>query len=57
MSFDRKSIESLAAEYAAPWNTGFPRNVAAYFAEKGEIVINRGGASSCVFEISRYQWP
>lgn len=42
MSLDRKSIESLATEYTAAWNTGSPQNVAAYFAENGEIVINRG---------------
>ncbi len=42
MSLDRKCIESLAAEYTAAWNTGSPQNVAAYFAENGEIVINRG---------------
>ncbi|MDP8984804.1 MAG: nuclear transport factor 2 family protein [Pseudomonadota bacterium] len=43
MSLARKSIERLAAAYTAAWNTGSPQNVAAYFAENGEIVINRGG--------------
>ena len=42
MSFDRKDIESLAAAYTSAWNTGSPQSVAAYFAESGEIVINRG---------------
>ena len=42
MSLDRKSIESLAAGYTAAWNTGSAQNVAEYFAENGEIVINRG---------------
>jgi uncharacterized protein (TIGR02246 family) len=42
MSFDRKGIESLAAAYTSAWNTGAPQSVAAYFAEDGEIVINRG---------------
>ena len=42
MLLDRKSIENLTAGYTAAWNTGSPQNVAAYFAENGEIVINRG---------------
>ncbi len=42
MSFDRKTIENLAAAYTSAWNTGSPQNVAAYFAEDGEIIINRG---------------
>ncbi len=42
MSFDRKDIEILAAAYTSAWNTGSPQSVAAYFAENGEIVINRG---------------
>jgi hypothetical protein len=45
-SLDRKSIESLAAEYTTAWNTGSPQNVAAYFAENGEIVINRDAPST-----------
>jgi uncharacterized protein (TIGR02246 family) len=42
MSFDRKAIERLAEAYTSAWNTGSPQSVAAYFAENGEIVINRG---------------
>ncbi len=42
MSFERKSIEGLAAAYTSAWNTGSAESVAAYFAENGEIVINRG---------------
>ncbi len=42
MSFDHKAIERLAEAYTSAWNTGSPQNVAGYFAENGEIVINRG---------------
>ncbi|MBS0365333.1 MAG: nuclear transport factor 2 family protein [Proteobacteria bacterium] len=42
MSFDGKNIAGFAAAYTSAWNTGSPQNVAAYFAEDGEIVINRG---------------
>jgi uncharacterized protein (TIGR02246 family) len=42
MSFDPKDIEKLADAYTAAWNTGSPQSVAGYFAEDGEIVINRG---------------
>jgi len=42
ISFERKSIESLAAAYTTAWNTGSSESVAAYYAENGEIVINRG---------------
>jgi len=42
MSFDPKDIEKLAEAYTAAWNAGSPQSVAGYFAEDGEIVINRG---------------
>ena len=42
MSFEIRDIEQLAKAYTAAWNTGKPHNVAGYFAESGEIVINRG---------------
>ena len=42
MSFDPRDIEKLADEYTAAWNTGSPQSVAGYFAEDGEISINRG---------------
>jgi len=42
MSFDPKDIEKLADAYTAAWNAGSPQGVAGYFAEDGEIVINRG---------------
>jgi len=42
MSFETRDIEQLAQAYTAAWNTGKPHSVAGYFAENGEIVINRG---------------
>jgi uncharacterized protein (TIGR02246 family) len=36
------AAERLAADYTAAWNTGRPEAVAAFFAEDGGIVINRG---------------
>jgi uncharacterized protein (TIGR02246 family) len=42
MSFNPKDIEKLAEAYTAAWNTGSPQRVAGFFAEDGEIVINRG---------------
>jgi uncharacterized protein (TIGR02246 family) len=42
MSFDPKAIGKLAEAYTAAWNSGSPQSVAGYFAEDGEIVINRG---------------
>jgi uncharacterized protein (TIGR02246 family) len=42
MSFDPRDIQALADAYTAAWNTGSPQRVAGYFAENGEIVINRG---------------
>jgi uncharacterized protein (TIGR02246 family) len=42
MSFDPRDIRKLAEAYTAAWNSGSPQGVAGYFAEDGEIVINRG---------------
>jgi uncharacterized protein (TIGR02246 family) len=42
MSIMIKSAEQLARDYTAAWNTGRPDAVAAFFAEDGGIVINRG---------------
>ena len=41
MSFSPKDIENLADAYTAAWNTGSPQKVARFFADDGEIVINR----------------
>lgn len=35
-------IRKMAADYTAAWNSGSPEAVAGFFAETGEIVINRG---------------
>ena len=42
MLLDRKSVENLTAGYTVAWNSDSPQNVAAYFAENSEMVINRG---------------
>ena len=39
---DVKQIESLAAEYTAAWNSNSAEAVASFYAEDGEIIINRG---------------
>lgn len=36
------SIEKIAAEYTAAWNSGSAKAVASFYAEDGQIVINRG---------------
>jgi uncharacterized protein (TIGR02246 family) len=42
MAVSQDAAERLAANYTAAWNTGRPETVAAFFAETGGIVINRG---------------
>lgn len=39
---DVKQIESMAAEYTAAWNSKSAEAVASFYAEDGEIIINRG---------------
>ena len=39
---DLKDIEKMAADYTAAWNSKSPEAVASFYAEDGEIVINRG---------------
>ena len=39
---DQDSVAEMAAAYTAAWNSGSPDAVAAFYAEDGEIVINRG---------------
>lgn len=36
------NIEQIAANYTAAWNSKSPEAVASFYAEDGEIVINRG---------------
>ena len=39
---DPDSVAKMAADYTAAWNSGAPDAVAAFYAEDGEIIINRG---------------
>lgn len=39
---DQASARALAEAYTAAWNSGSAEAVAAFYAEDGEIVINRG---------------
>ena len=39
---DPKQIAQMAADYAAAWNSHSPETVASYYAETGEIIINKG---------------
>jgi uncharacterized protein (TIGR02246 family) len=36
------TLDDIAAAYTAAWNSGSPEAVAAFYAEEGGIVINRG---------------
>lgn len=40
--FDQDDVARMAAAYTAAWNSGSPEAVSAFYAEDGEIVINRG---------------
>jgi len=42
MPLDSNDIAKLARDYTTAWNSRSPSRVAAYFAEDGAIVINRG---------------
>ena len=42
MAVSEAAARQLAVDYTAAWNTRRPEAVAAFFAETGEIVINRG---------------
>lgn len=39
---DPSAVARLARDYTAAWNAKSPERVASYYAEDGEIVINRG---------------
>lgn len=42
MLIDPKAVAKLAQDYTAAWNSKSAEAVASFFAEDGEIVINRG---------------
>ena len=42
MAHDPAKIAEMASAYTAAWNSGSPEAVAAFYAEDGVIVINRG---------------
>lgn len=42
MTTTHDSIQNLARDYALAWSSGDPAAVAEFFAEDGEIIINRG---------------
>ncbi|WP_029040660.1 nuclear transport factor 2 family protein [Cucumibacter marinus] len=37
-----EAIEKMAADYTAAWNSGSAEAVASFYAEDGDIIINRG---------------
>lgn len=39
---DPKDVQRIAAEYTAAWNSKSAAAVASFYAEDGEIIINRG---------------
>jgi uncharacterized protein (TIGR02246 family) len=42
VTIDNESASRLADAYTAAWNSGSPDAVAAFYAQDGQIVINRG---------------
>jgi uncharacterized protein (TIGR02246 family) len=42
MPLDHETVSRLASAYTAAWNSGSPEAVAAFYAQEGQIVINRG---------------
>lgn len=42
MSLHAAAISDIARAYTAAWNSGDPNAVASFYAEDGEIIINRG---------------
>lgn len=42
MPLSQAAVAKMAADYTAAWNSKTPEAVASFFAENGEIVINRG---------------
>ena len=42
MTIDHAKVMDIAKAYTAAWNSGSPEAVAAFYAQDGRIVINRG---------------
>lgn len=42
MAIDQDKVMEMAKAYTAAWNSGSPEAVAAFYAQDGQIVINRG---------------
>ena len=42
MALDHEKVKKMAEAYTAAWNSGSPEAVAAFYAQDGQIVINRG---------------
>lgn len=42
MSIDPKLVSKMAKEYTAAWNSKSAETVASFYAEDGQIIINRG---------------
>ena len=42
MPIDPKSLAQMAADYTAAWNSKSAEAVASFYAEDGQIIINRG---------------
>lgn len=42
MTIDHNKIKDIAQAYTAAWNSGSPEAVASFYAQDGQIVINRG---------------
>lgn len=42
MSIDPKAVAKMANDYTAAWNSKSAEAVASFYAEDGQIVINRG---------------
>ena len=42
MALEHETVSRLAAAYTAAWNSGSPEAVAAFYAQDGQIAINRG---------------
>lgn len=45
VSFDKATLDDLAARYTAAWNSKIPENVAAFHTSDSQITINRGEPS------------